>query len=266
MNTTTYESPGSLHLDIAIPAGSVSVSAEDTTTVTLDISGEQNPDEISVSFEPDGGGHRLVVEQRKRGLFLALKTRDLRVRVTVPNGTHVDVKGGSTDLKARGRLGSLAFHTGSGDATVEEVEGDAVAKVASGDLSVKHVTGRLSFHSASGDLDAGLVEGGATARTASGDVKIGTAGREVKATTVSGDIEIEQLLPGAMTSLQAVSGDIEVGIAAGTRVYLDLSAVSGSTTSDLTDSDAPTEASTTEQAEVKASTVSGDVKVRHSRV
>jgi DUF4097 and DUF4098 domain-containing protein YvlB len=266
MESTKYETPKSLHLDVRIPAGTVTVKTQEIATTTLELSGDYNPDEISIDFAPDGDGHRLTVEQRKRGLFGSLKSKNLQIHVVGPTGMHVSLNGGSTDLKARGQLGSLVFHTGSGDATVESVDGNATAKVASGDLKVDHVGGQLSFHSASGDVKAREVLGGTTARTASGDVKLDTVGGSVKATTVSGSITIEQLLPGATTNAQAVSGDIEIGVRAGTGVYLDLSAVSGSTTSDLAASDGPASGTESGLAEIKASTVSGDVKVRHSRV
>jgi len=266
MEPTTYETPGPVHLEIRVPSGDVSVQAAAISQTTLEISGERSPDEISVVFEAAGDGHRLVVEQRKRGQFGWTRGRDLNVRVTVPDGSHVQVAGGSTDLNAQGTIGSLSFHSGSGDANIEHVVGDAEAKVASGDLHIETVGGTLSFHSASGDVTAGVVVGRAMARTASGDVKIATVTSKAKVTTVSGDIALSSLLAGGSASLQAVSGDIVVGVPRGTNVFLDLSSVSGSTSSDLPVSDSPSgEAGGTEDSEITAATVSGDISVRHSR-
>jgi DUF4097 and DUF4098 domain-containing protein YvlB len=266
MEPTTYKTPGTLRLEINVPSGDVSVDAEAISTTTLEISGERDPDDVSVIFEPEGDGHRLRVEQRKRKLFSADRARDLKVRVTSPEGTLVTVRGGSTDLVTRGSLGSLSFHAGSGDASVEVVKGDAEAKVASGDLQIQQVGGNLSFHGASGDIRAGRVNGRATARTVSGDVQIDSVADEVKVTTVSGDITLSRLLHGGRTNLQAVSGDIDVGVPSGISVHLDLSSTSGSTDSDLDVSDSPSTAHDHEgEADIRASTVSGDIKVRRAQ-
>jgi len=264
MEPTTYDTPGHLDLQVRVPSGTVFIAASASTTTTLEISGERNPDELSVSLEPGPNGQRLTVERRRTGLFGSLVAKNLNIRVTVPEGTNVRVDGTSIDLVAQGSLGAVAFRTATGDASVENVVGDAEAKVTSGDLKVEHVGGTLSFHSASGDVTVGSVGGSTTARTASGDVKLGTANSDVRITTVSGDIAVATLLPGGSANLQAVSGDIEVGVATGTSVYLDLSSLSGSTKSDLDVSNAPPSTKGSGKAEIKAATVSGDIQVRRS--
>lgn len=266
MDPTTYDTPGPLRLDVNIPSGEVLVVAESTGSTTLQITGERDPDDVSVVFEPEGDGHRLTVEQRKRKLFSSFGSQDLKVKVSVPSDTHVTVRSGSADLLSRGSIGSLVFKSGSGDASVETVKGNAEAKVASGDMRIDRVDGKLSFHGASGDLRATIVNGDATARTASGDVKLGTVAGHAKVTTVSGDIDISRVLGGGRTSLQAISGDIEVGVEGGASLHLDLSSTSGSTKSDLDVSDDPaTTHDHQREIDVKAATVSGDVTVRRAR-
>ena len=266
MERTTYDTPGALRLEVRLLSGDVSIQAAATSTTSLEISGENDPDEISVAFESSENDHRLSIEHRKRGIFGGIKGRNIKVRVTVPEGTHVRVDGGSTDLTARGTLGSLSFHSGSGDASVQKVVGDAEAKVASGDLHIDQVNGKLSFHSASGDVSASVVGGEAIARTASGDVALGKVGGSVRVTTVSGDISVSSLLPTGSANLQAVSGDIDVGVPTGTNVYLDLSSSTGSTRSDLTVSDSPpASADVPDESEIRAATVSGDITVHRSR-
>lgn len=246
MEPTTYQTPGPLHLTVSIPSGSVTVIASDRSTTTLLITGKHSPDEITVQFDTERGGHQLSVSQRKSAMF-GWRGRGCHVRVEVPEHTEVEVKGGSTDLRCLGTVSAVQFNGSSGDATVERTRHDVTAKVSSGDLKADQVGGGLTFHSASGDLEAGVVNGPVTARTASGDVTLGVAGQQVNATTVS--------------------GDIVVGVSSGTNVYLDLSAVSGSTRSDLPVSDSPAPGALPAQSStIKAATVSGDIRVRPSRV
>ncbi len=265
MQPITYDTPRELHIELRIPSGDVTVRAEDTTTSTLEITGERDPDDIAIAFDDEGSRHRLVVEQRKKSRF-GRSSHGLDVRLTVPYGAHINLSGGSTDLDIKGSIGSLSFNSASGDASIEDVTGNASAKVASGDLRIGNVNGTLTFHSASGDIRAAAIGGKLVARTASGDVEVHQASSDVNVTTVSGDVTMRNLVSGAVT-LQAVSGDIEVGVASGTRVFLDLSSLSGSTKSDLPVSDASTSESPTDgspEASVRAATVSGDIRVRHS--
>jgi len=267
MQAITYDTPGELHVELRLPSGHVIVRAQDSTTSILEITGERDPDDIKITFDDDGTKHRLVVEQRKKSLFGRVTQQELEVRLTVPQGAHISLSGGSTDLTTEGSIGSLSFNSASGDATVEDVIGNASAKVASGDLRVGTVAGSLTFHSASGDIRAAEVGGKLVARTASGDVEMYQTNGEVNVTTVSGDVKVGNLVSGTL-SLQAVSGDIEVSVAPGTRVFLDLSSLSGSTKSELPVSDASIPDSPqgggTAEASVKAATVSGDIRVQHS--
>ena len=61
--------------------------------------------------------------------------------------------------------------------------------------------------------------------------------------------------------MKTVSGDVVIGVAPGTSAFLDVSSKSGSTSSDLPVSDVPVDGSAL-QLEIRANTVSGDVRVR----
>jgi DUF4097 and DUF4098 domain-containing protein YvlB len=88
--------------------------------------------------------------------------------------------------------------------------------------------------------------------------------------TVSGDQRIDAVLEGSVET-QAVSGDILIGVRRGSRVYVDANTISGSTSSELNLSDAPTDAGAEgdgaddgPMVEVRAKTVSGDVALVRS--
>jgi hypothetical protein len=261
METQSFTTPDGLALAVKIPAGMIEVLAADTSETTLEIDWDRDPKDILVRFDPvSGRGNRLHVEYRGRR-FGWFGGRELHVAVHVPHVTTVEVSTGSADLTVRGRVASITYRTGSGELSFEDVEGDVTAKLASGDLEGGSVGGDLTMHGASGDMRVVRVGGMLTARSASGDVLADVIDGNVQITTVSGDVKLRSLVAGD-TKVRAVSGDVEVGVAAGTRVFLDLSATSGDAESDL-----PIESSGSTDAPdlaLHVSTVSGDIRVRRA--
>jgi hypothetical protein len=261
MEPTTYDTPGDLDLEVRIPAGEVRLRTSDTDRTTVHVTGERESDEVEVTFGPGADGrHSLRVEQRRKGR-VGWRQRGLTVAVTAPERTSVRVEGGSTDLAVSGRVDRVRFACGSGDASLEDVTGDIDVKVASGDVRAGRVGGSTTVHSASGDVDVAATDG-AVVRTASGDVWVGASSGQVRVTTLSGDVHLGSAASGSI-NVQAVSGDVTVGVDAGTRVFLDLSSVSGTTSSDLPVSDLPSDGDGP-TLDVRASAVSGDVRVRRS--
>lgn len=254
MDPTTFDTPGLVELDLHIPSGDVRVETADLATTTVEISGVRDADDVRVERSETSEGHRVTVRLRER------RRRSVEVRVLTADGAHLRVETGSADLTARGRLGGLSHRSGSGDLAFDRVDGDAVIKVASGDVRGDAVGGNLSVDSASGDVEVGSVGRELSAHLASGDLEIGSVAGSVKVATASGDISVGGV-SGGSASLTSMSGDITVGVVAGTRVWLDLSTVSGSAASDLDPADAPSEGSA---VELRASSVSGDVRVRRA--
>lgn len=261
MDPKTFTTPGPLSLDVRIPVGTIEVRATDTTETHVDLTGERDPEEVVVELTRRPlGGHRLLVAYKPRktfGWFGGLE--DLRCRIEVPVGTEIEGESGSADLTVLGDVGSLVFRSGSGDLSFGNVRGEAAVKIASGDVEGGMVDGDLTVHSASGDVRVAGVGGTATIRTASGDSEIGRAGGSVQATTASGDVEIAQAETGRL-NLKTVSGDVTVGVAPGTRVWLDLASTSGDAISEL-DGSGGEGAS----LEIHAASVSGDILVRRAK-
>ncbi|MEO8475506.1 MAG: DUF4097 family beta strand repeat-containing protein [Actinomycetota bacterium] len=265
MEPQTFTTPGPLSLDVRIPVGTIEVRATDTTQTQVALTGERDDQEVIVELTPRTlGGHRLLVAYKPRktfGWFGGLE--DLRCRIDVPLGTEIEGESGSADLTVVGEVGSLVFRSGSGDLSFGDVAGTTAVKVASGDVEGGTVGGDLTIHSASGDVRVASVVGATVVRTASGDTELGRVGGAVQAATASGDVQIERVETGRL-NLKTVSGDVMVGVAPGTRVWLDLGSTSGDTVSELDGADGEAEGGAS--LEIHAASVSGDIVVRRATV
>jgi DUF4097 and DUF4098 domain-containing protein YvlB len=254
-----YPTPDGVDLEIRIPSGSIEVRCEPRGDTAIEIRGERDPDDVRVDRTERPGGRTLIlIERRNRKMFGF--GRELTVWIQAPEGAVVDASTGSADLAIRGNSGSVAFRSGSGEMTFERASGAVDIKVASGDVTGERIDGDLAAHSASGEIRVRSVGGTATANTASGDITIGSVGGSVIANSASGDVRIGSVEAGSVRA-RTMSGDVAVGVARGTRVWLDLSSVSGDTVSELDPGDGGDGGTATE---LHLSSVSGDIRVHRA--
>jgi DUF4097 and DUF4098 domain-containing protein YvlB len=254
-----WEFPGSdpIDVDINLAAGSISVSAEpiDVIKVSLlpsrpDSRGDAALARIRVEYD-DG---RLVIAEPQQGLLRRSASFDLAV--VAPAGSRCSVRTAASDVRCDGQLGLLDVRTASGDVHAATVTGEALVHTASGDARLGNVAAEVRIHTGTGDVSVRHAGGAADVNTASGDVEIGSAAASVTARSASGDIKIASMSAGH-ADLNSVSGDVFVAVVPGIGVYLDLGSLSGNVCNELGQSDAagPTD------LQIKARTVSGDLRV-----
>lgn len=266
----THSTPSGVVLDLRLPAGSIELTTadSDSTTVALEpIGGDAAREAIESTREEAvserDGSVRVIVHVPDRGKLLRLRGEpEILMRVSAPHGARLNASTASADVRAEGRLGGVDLKTASGDVSLPDVDGPAKVKTQSGDVSGRAVAGALDVHTMSGDVSVGDVGGDATVKTMSGDVGLGLAGGSLEASSMSGDIDVAGVGAGA-AELSSMSGDIDVGVVRGTRVFLDVRTLSGEARSDLPVSDQP-ESATGPELTLKASTKSGDVRIRRA--
>jgi putative adhesin len=250
----TFPTPGPVSLEVKIPSGDLDVETGDTaeTTVELEVHG-RNGDEAErntrIEMRRRGEGYEVVVDAERNsgiGLFRG-RSGDYRVRITAPHDATLRAQVASADIRGRGRYAEVDVKAASGDVEVEQVTGEASINTASGDIEVERV-GSGKINSASGDvrIDEASGVGALSVNTASGDVDL----RSV----ASGEVKVN-----------SASGDVEVGIAKGSRLWVDAQSLSGDTESELElESGAPIESDEGPLVELKARTMSGDITVRRA--
>ena len=266
-----FETPGSVSLQLKLPSGRVLVATADEPRTTVEVvavgrRGQEAVDEVEVTMEERLGRYVVKVEQRDKFRWGPIQITwggDFECRITCPVGTDLELSGGSTDLRADGELGDVSVRTASGDARIESAGGELQVKTASGDISIGSVANVSTLVTVSGDLGIDRVDAALSARAVSGDVRIGALAGELELSTTSGDVDIKAVESGDVR-VQTVSGDVRIGIARGTRTWIDAVSVSGKLESELgLDDEGPAVASDEAAAVVplRVKTVSGDVSV-----
>jgi Putative adhesin len=244
-----FHTPEPIELEIKIPAGDIHIETVegDESFVSLD-----GVDKLLDLAEVRQEGRRIVVELKgKKSFGLTISIGDfnfgpggLRVRARVPHGSTTNLQTSSADMKLRGRVRSLDVKTVSGDLVVNgEIEREATVKTMSGDVRLERVGGELRVQTVSGDVNAQSVGGSIVAKS------------------VSGDFRVESAREGHVTA-QSVSGDIELGVPAGTLLDVDAGSVSGDLASEVPlGSDPGADLADGPTLVVRGKTVSGDFRV-----
>lgn len=274
-----FDTTGPIRLRLEFGAGDVTLDASDTTTTTVDLQPIGEDDESRDAVE------RTIIEQRgdeivvkvPRGRLLR-RTPKLRLRMVLPLGSRVSAELQSADLVATGEYGTSDVSSGSGDVTVTTIAGDARVTSGSGDVALDVVTGACQLKSGSGSVRLESACGSTNVGTGSGDVVVGHAADvsvksgsgavrvdhadgSVVLLSGSGDLQVGRVVSGKV-SAKAASGDVQIGVAAGTAAWLDLNTVSGDVVNALDDATAPADGERV--VEIRATTVSGDVLIRRA--
>lgn len=262
MRTETFQTPGPVSLSLRIPAGEIELEtgAVSETKIELEASGRDEESDVRIELRERAGGYEVVVEAPRR--FLG--TQEYRLAISAPDGASVDVTTGIADIEARGTFGDFEVKAATSDVTVQNIGGELKAKTASGDLIVQSVSGPATVQTASGDVILKSLGGEGTIRSASGDVIVKEAALGLRIQTASGDQKVGSVVRGEV-ALQSASGDIEVGIARGSSVYVDAHSASGDMHSELELADDLPEGEGP-LVELRAATMSGDVRVVRAAV
>jgi len=254
----TFDTPQPVDLRIRAASGTVTVTAADTATSTVEV----NPVDDAARDLADNttvrlDGNRLTVEMPERMVGFSLRRKRVDITITVPTGSSLTSRTASARIAANGRYAMAKVHTASGEVTLERVDGDAEVHCASGDVTIGSARA-TRVHSASGRVRIEHAAGDIEVHSASGQIRIGVADASVNAKTASGDITVEDARTGVV-SLNAASGDLHVGVRSGVTAHLDVSSVSGRIRSDLPIDDAAPD--TGAALDVRARTVSGSIVI-----
>ncbi|MCW2736824.1 DUF4097 family beta strand repeat-containing protein [Nocardioides sp.] len=270
----TFQTPEPIELYVENGRGLVDVTATSTTETTVRITGER-AEEYDVR---DLGDRIAILAPKGSGGFFGKDSR-ADIVVEVPVTSALSAKVGSSDVVTHGRFDDTRIDCGSGDVSLDVVDGSTVVQSGSGDVAAEHLAGDARIKSGSGDIrvtraDSDLLvttgsgdvrveaaAGELAIKTGSGDAQVGLLAGEVVFTTGSGDLVVGEAASGRITAKTA-SGDVRVGVRPGTPVWTDVRTASGRLASTLPTTGEPEP----DQPflEVRATTASGDVTLHQA--
>ncbi len=272
MSDYRFDTPAPVRLFCEIGRGGVRLTATDTTETQVQITG---PVADQVTVRQEGDEITIVAPRQRTGFFGG--EAEVHVAVTLPTGSDAMVKTGSADIDLAGVYGACVLRSGSGQVTAETLGGPSQVETGSGDIAVQLASAELRAKSGSGDVQVTHAEGAVAVSTGSGDVRVDTARGATAVKTGSGDLLVEDahddvsLATGSgdmvvgsahrgRLTMRGASGDVHIGVPAGTPVWTDISTVTGDIRSDLESAGEPAEGA--DFVEVRAKTVSGDILLR----
>jgi DUF4097 and DUF4098 domain-containing protein YvlB len=279
----TFETPGRVWVVVENMVGQVSLATGDpaTTRVTLTADApdaQELVDRAVVECDQRGGRNLIRVKVPKRHGPRFMRRNGVTVRISLPADADVEAATASADVDLTGVFGDLKLTTASGDIDVNgrahEVEattasgsivlgrcnGRVRGKSASGDFRIAESEGPVTVTTASGNLEVGAASAGVEMRCTSGDMRLGAIAGDVHVVGVSGDVEIRSYSEGHLRA-RSVSGDVEIGIAPGVNLAVDVESMSGTVSSDIPLGEQPTPIAEAPEVFVSAQTVSGDVLI-----
>ncbi len=292
MRQERFDTPGQVGVKVDNKLGDVRLRthSEPTTEIELRANGPR-ADEILkrvwVEHQNFDGDQSVVVEVPSETVFMPRRGTEVVVMVRLPEGASVDVQTISGTVTGEGNFGAAKARTTSGDISLGSVGGDLVARSTSGDVTVVSVTGNAEVATMSGAVRCGALNRTGLLRTSSGDVNVDSTGGPLTIETTSGDVttgrladgcdlktvsgdqRVRQLVAGN-AQFKTVSGDVTIAVARGTAVMIDAESLSGTLSSEIELSpDEPVGSSpdheTGPNAELRARSVSGDVRIQRAR-
>ena len=265
--THLFATPEAPRLRIRTPSGQVSIETDETTETTVELEPLRSDDVTRTAIAQatvELRGNEVVVEVAKQGWGFLGRSPEVAIRIRCPYGSMLDCTTASADVEAGGRLGDTSIKTASGDVELPHVGGSLTVHSASGDVRIETVDGEAQVKTVSGDLRIGVARSECSVNLVSGDFEIDEAGTDLSANSVSGDQQVRSIREGEI-KLQSVSGDIQVGVAPGTRVFIDASSTSGDVHSALDVTDAPPATGAGSEAKLRLKSVSGDISIGRGR-
>jgi DUF4097 and DUF4098 domain-containing protein YvlB len=281
MPTFDTPEPVSARLSLGFVVANVRVTAGERTDTTVEVrpADESRKADLKVAEQTqiDYTDGQLTVRAPRLGQLFG-RTGSVEVTLALPAGSQLQGETGLGDVVCEGRLGECRFKTGYGEIHVEQAAAVHLSS-GSGDITVDRVTGRAEISAGNGSINLGHVDGPATVkasngsswiREAGGDLRVNGANggitvdrahADVTARTANGSVRVGEVERGTVT-LETAAGSLEVGIRAGTAVWLDLGTTAGRVRNELDGATSPGESEHT--VEVRARTHIGDIVVRRA--
>lgn len=287
MTITTFETPGPIVVTLDVLHSSVRVHASERSDTRVTVLGDRSADAASRISVELIGDQLLVKGPPQRPLSWALgavigdwlrKSDELDIEIEVPAGSQVHAKVTMGNYRCEGPLGECRLLTHYGDIRFDD-GGPVRLATRYGEVNVERAVGHAELSTTAGDVHVGEIDGSAAIKNNYGETRVGEATGDLRieglygeirvdrahagvtARTAYGSVRIKEVMRGAI-ELTTTSGELEVGIRAGTAAWLDVSSATGKVRNTLDERAGPD--GFDETVEIRARTSGGDILIRRA--
>jgi hypothetical protein len=240
----TFGTAGPIAATVQVAGAQVRVSASDRTdtAVLVEPINEANPSDVKVASKTkvDFSSGQLSVKTTVAGA----KNGSVVITIDLPTGSSLVAYLAHSSVRADGALSECELHMASGRVELDRI--DALeANIAAGEAAAGYVAGRVNIDGGAMAVRIGEVRGAARLASSAGQIWIGHAAADLDLSSGSGAFDIDRAdgsvtartgngairigrLTRGQAELQNRSGNIEIGISAGTIALLDATSERGS--------------------------------------
>ena len=233
----TFTVSGPVNLEVYTRSGDVTVRAGSSGRVSNTrlihktnrwLGGDRTADVKQIENDPPlhQNGNTVRVD------YVNYRNISIDYEITAPANTELRTKSGSGDLTIEGLQGNIDLQTGSGDIRLAHLNGDMHIETGSGNLRANQVAGPLRARAGSGDIQ--IEETGAgdlDIHTGSGNIDVRGVNGGFRAEAGSGDITIEGTTKSSW-NVRTGSGNVRLRLPSDAAYDVDFSTSSGTITMD----------------------------------
>jgi hypothetical protein len=268
----TFTTPGPVAATVQVAGARVLVTASDRTDTVVLVepvdrtsrSDVKVADRTKVEFAGDRLSVKTTVSGDEHG--------SVAITIDLPTGSSLVAYLAHSTVRADGPLGECELHVAKGRVQLDRV--DALqANVAAGELAIGHVAGRADIEGSVVAARIGEAGGTVGLSTSGGQLWIGHAAADLDLSSANGGFDIDRAdgsvtaktggdgairigrLSRGQAELMNSSGDIEVGIGAGTAAHVDADSTRGSVRNGVASQENP-------DIKIHARTRHGDIIIR----
>ena len=274
----TFATPGPIAATVQVAGAQVRVTASDRTdtVVLVEPIDEASPSDVRVAARTkvEFAGGQLSVKTTTPGD----KSGSVAITIDLPAGSSLVAYLAHSGVHADGSFGESELHMASGRVQLDRI--DALqANIAGGEVAIGHIAGRASIDGGAVAVRISEVEGTVGLRSSGGQIWIGHASADLDLSSGSGGFDIDRA-DGSVTAktgngairigrltrgraeLSNRSGNIEVGISAGTAASADATSKRGSVRNSVPSQEDPDRSGA--EVTVHARTRYGDIIIQRA--
>ena len=240
----TFATPGPIIATVVVGGAQVRVTASDRTDTVVLVEpinkASQSDVKVANKTKVDFADGQLSVKTTKSGD----KNGSVAITIDLPAGSSLVAYLAHSDVHADGSFGECELHLASGRVQLDRINA-LQANIAAGEVAIGHIAGRANIDGSAVDMRISEIKDTVRLSSSGGQIWIGHASADLDLSSGSGGFDIDRadgsvtaktgngaIRIGRLTRGQAEllngSGNIEVGISAGTAARVDANSERGS--------------------------------------